>query len=637
MKESVELSGLEAKREGLFERIENKIETIEELRAFAEANEALSAEDLEAECERQLELIKSKFPEKQEKFLDYQVLNKAMTDFRQEHHRDIPINFEEGVENIETDYSGIKMEEADKEREEIEEEWAIGENISELTKDPDVAFLVKVDTFFENLVKKRKEMVELQDFFHSDKEEFYNRVAKIVGLDNPAMIEEAELIWGGYDLTLLCESNLAEKIIIKGATGTHFVGSVINVVSKGKDWQGSANHESNHNLGEMFEDRGNFYSAVWIDRLSQSINRLNTFKTGPKSIDFIVQREKRMLREIISEYCHDNFNEIIADIDRIGEGEINTFLSNFRRALYGMEKIIEQIEDPEIKELAETSLNEAEEGFAEILKIVGNIFFASKELGDIDKAKASLILFETGRLDQAVKYMSWHFGSKFDFLYCLRPVLQGSAYFSVADNLRGRAIEQSGLVGILGRDGVYGRTQTFDFTLAEKTGLESFFELENIRQLAKTLEQDPSLKLAEEDKNKFEPLFDNPTPEVISDLDNDEFLELVKKIVFIAERLAIPELVSFVQERVAYQYFARSIYRSVDDGDFAEPLDLFMRWPFAKELLLEVLTHDGGGFIDEYLERQGIKPSIEELRETGIGKFYQAVGLGEMIDKYPIY
>ncbi|MCX6712388.1 MAG: hypothetical protein NT041_01705, partial [Candidatus Vogelbacteria bacterium] len=233
---------------------------------------------------------------------------------------------------------------------------------------------------------------------------------------------------------------------------------------------------------------------------------------------------------------------------------------------------------------------------------------------------AALVLFHSENIDEVFKYLSWHFGSRFDFLVSLRPVLQGGAYFSIVEELaKGSPTAENQLLrsifGVASQP--TNRVETFDLKLAEKTDLSSFFELDNLRLLAETLDKDKdgSLKLTEQEKEKFERLFDNSSPEAVSRLTNDEFLELTEKILFITQRLELPKLAYFVLENMSYQYFAKRIYLAIEDDDFTEPSDLFKRWPFDKKLLLDVLIEDAGGFIEE------------SANEINIRKFYESLGL----------
>ena len=609
MNESVPISKQEIRRDELLARVENKVETIEELKVFAEVNEHLSVEELQIESDRQLELIKSKFSEKLGRLAEYKKVHSEL------------------MELIGPMDSILESEDFVASGELLDKENELTEKENELKKDTDVVFLVKVEKFFENLVKKRTETLQLQKLFQDNEKLFYVRLAVIMGLKKSGDLKDVGLIWGGYSLSLLCGDNLVSKIdsLEAGNNGCHFPGSVINAVSgKNKNWQSTVVHENNHNLEEMFGDSGTQYSDQLLNNLNAQMERLLRLREL-QAPEALMAGIEETIKNKVAEYCYQNFNEIVADIDRIGERGIATFLSNFRRALNAVEKFVEQVKDPEIKNWLMASLDETEENFAGILKDIGDMFFAAKELGDVDKAKASLILFHSENIDEALKYLSWHFGPRFDFLVSLRPVLQGGAYFPIIEKLAqgSPTAENRLLLSIFGvAPQPTNRAETFDLKLATKTDLSSFFELDNIRLLAETLAKDESLKLTEQEKEKFGQLFDDSSPETVSRLTNDEFLELVEKILFIAQRLELPKLVSFGLENISYQYFAKDIYRAIGDNDFTKPLDLFKRWPFDKSLLLNVLNDDGGYFIEECADK------------TNIQKFYQDLGLGEFFAEF---
>jgi len=430
----------------------------------------------------------------------------------------------------------------------------------------------------------------------------------------------------------LCDKDLALKIVTPGAIATHFLGSVVSVITKSRDWEKHARHENNHNLEEMFAGAGSFYAESLMMSLTHSLVRLNRLKELGAPL-VIITTEKKNFKKRISKYCHSNFHEIIADIDNLDDREINTFWVNFGRVLDLMETFVEQVEDLEMKELIKDSLIEMEENFAEILIKIGRMFFAAKELGDVDKAKAALILFQTERIDKALKYLSWHFGPQFDFLTCLRPVLQQGAYFSVIEFRMGWTLEQSILSQILGEDEILGRAKSFELRLAKEDGFESFWSLKNIRQLSVAVDNGTNLQLPDKEKEKFSTFFDNPAPEVILALSNDDFVELVQKVVFIAKRLDFPKLSSFVLGNVSYQFFAGKVYRAIDDDDFTKPLDLFKRWPFGLKVFLDVLEQDDGDFIGEYFKKTGMELTAESLRDSKIGKFYQNLGQSELMGK----
>ncbi|MCX6712068.1 MAG: hypothetical protein NT041_00050, partial [Candidatus Vogelbacteria bacterium] len=244
MKEGVPTSKLELRRDELLARVESKVETIEELKVFAEVNQPLSVEELQTESDRQLELIKSKFSEKLGLLAGYKKVHSELVEL---------------VGPIDSIFDLAKSEE---DVDLLDREIELNNREDELKKDTDVAFLIKVEKFFENLVKKRKETLELQKLFPSNKKLFYARIAVIVGLKDPKDLEAVTMIWSGYSLSLLCDDKLAQKVIrSKSVEACHFSGSVVNAISlHHKDWKNSVIHENNHNLEEMFGDNGHQYS-----------------------------------------------------------------------------------------------------------------------------------------------------------------------------------------------------------------------------------------------------------------------------------------------------------------------------------------------------------------------------------------
>ena len=242
------------------------------------------------------------------------------------------------------------------------------------------------------------------------------------------------------------------------------------------------------------------------------------------------------------------------------------------------------------------------------------MFFAAGEMGEVGKAKAALVLFEARKIDKAVKYLSWQLGPRFDFLFSLRPVLQGGAYFHNLDKRKDQIIASDLLASLFGTRPFISKAKSFDLALARETGLDSFFDLDNIRRLYKSLEEDANLKLSEDEKKGFVNVLDIFPFDKINNLKVDDFFEFVEKLSFIAKKLEIPDLENFALNRSPYHYFASKIYVALKSGDFSEAIEFFKRWPYAQDILISVLKDEASNF------------TSEKIRDTKLRSFYEAIG-----------
>jgi hypothetical protein len=617
MTESAPVSRHEAKREEIFERIEKKVETIEELRSFAEANGKLPPEELKVLCAQKLDEIKAKFPQKTDLLADYKRKELELAEMRSK------ISLPESEDEI---------EESDLDNFEKEDE--LESYLYQLSEeDTEISFLLRVEEFFVNLVKKREELLAWQELYETDKGAFFDKILPALKFDEEALpeLEVAPIIWGDYSLSLSLPPAFLAVIMRGKVEGIHFRDTVINIISEETDFDKTLRHENNHNLEEMFGRERNLYAGEIGHGLEAKIERLDRLKElrAPK---IFIEKEINGIKRFISDYCYKNFHEIVADIDNLEEREIHTFLANFYKIFKEIRRALGKIDDSELRISIEEGLEEVQGKFIEILKTIGNMFFAAKEMGDAGKAKASLILFEAKKIDKAVKYLSWHFGPQFDFLYSLRPVLQGEAYFPVVDKRRGRVVENDIFAAIFGESDLLSQGQSFDLALARETGPDSFFELNNIRRLSEALKADENLKLGEGDKEKFGGILSGFPFRKISSLKIEDFLEFVEKLFFVSKRLDIPELEVFALDRSPYQYFASKIYESIESDNFTEAIEIFKRWPYSQDVLISVLRDEIFSFSSDYKPLQSQELTPEKLRETNLWSFYESLGQQELLE-----
>jgi hypothetical protein len=649
---SVQKEKRETKREMLYEKIDKKVDIIENTRNFVKNISSLEPTDFEKECQNEMGSIKEFFdPDIQNKYLEVNELDGKCENL----HKQLQLREREIEEEIE------KLSE-EKYRELYGEEkglwdWKIIEELLEkdekyqnidillretqseinsLIKNDDVKFLRQMGRFFGSVAKKRKQVFATKEQYKVDPEKFWEALYEEIEELKDIEKDKIEISFSGLNINLIFPKNEFAKIRTdKRISGFHRSFTVFNFIKDGPDKNDTINHEENHNLSESFTDP--FGSLGDFSKDVESLNRLKELRAPA----FMINNGKKAIERKIKNYIYNFSHEIIADIDSIPKGDIHTFLFTFLRAYDKTVSSLRKIEDADVKNKIKNVLSQTEERFIEYIDRLSMAFFIANKLGgekDQEKLKYAIILFGPDKLRKAEKYIRNRVGEKnYDMLINLRSFLGKGSYFNhflqfVERYGKDEKLKKSELLhAILGE-----RSSTMlRRAMAEKSISASFFHLHNIKRLFKLVVEIDSdnvkkiSSLIEKEKigqleyiDFYEAVDDDP-----SLLKMDNILELDKNLKYIAEKLSVPEFGSLVEERLAYYFFDRNYEKAMRMDNFSELESIYQNWPLSKEVFKRQILNTIEFLLSDYEDYQNKDYTEKTIKTSNYWIFLTKIGM----------
>lgn len=606
----------EQKREELYQTVEQKVQAIIEIKQFIQEKQGLPYAEFCQAVEYFKKSITDRFGEEtnqqvirlEELIKENQALNEKLIEF-----------FAKGDE-IEVIYLKEYQELYDKSEE-------IGQELEILSNDDNLVFIKKINDFFSSTTLKKRQVKEASELYEKDKEEFIAHLRKklSIELSSDAIVN---IEFSGLNINIILKNEDFEKLVGSETTfGVHYLGTVINIL-KENNFEEAKKHEENHNLSDSFTEHS-FDKENLLNYLKISIDRYHTQKKI-KTPQVFIDNELNIIKKLLTEYHHNNFNELIADLDILTDGNIYTFYSNFSSALTRLFKFVKTSNDDEIKKLILDNIEVMINNFSKLMREFATIFFAAKRIGKIEEAKAAIILFEHDNLAKVFRHLRSY--KNFEFYERIFPLIhQGSFYKQLTKKTERYKIE--------------------DF-LFEKIGLRKdlrlllaiedcdspvyFFNLPNLKRLCEILKNDHCELTIEEEqalKNNIDNFLDNI--ELICDfftIKNFTFKQIIEIDGYLKEIgrvLKVDSFETFVERNIAFTYIQSCFIGAIEQGDLSSLILISQNWPFDPKIITrgisELLTKDL--LKDYYRKKTGKKFNLQGLKQTDLWELLKKLEL----------
>lgn len=631
------------KRKFLYEKLEEKVESILELRSFAKNHEKDNLDDLEVNIKL-----------KQQKLLDDYFSRGFITMEEKGKLASFPEIIREGhelsqllmKEEAKANLTSSNEQEYNQKRAQFEkEEKRLDEIMAEYVAEEsniDLNFLKKAGVFLDTILLKKQTVIEMEEMYKTSPEEFYATVQEQCGLDMTVAKDNYNVSFPGYSIVIeLSEVDFNQWTREKGTQGVKIAGTAFIILKDTEGKEKTLNHEENHNLSESFVPDVQ-YADIFSQRIGLILEmndeverRLSTATTSEKQ-DLIKAKEyvKINLPKLIDNYAFENFSEIIADIDRLGDKEINTYLWNYIEWVNKIEEIAEKTGNEEIKAILEQGLRTSRLQFVDYINKLSNIFFVSEKLGEIDQAKGAIILFKHKQINKAEKYLKHHFGEeKYNTYKSLQPLISGGVYFKDIEkmdklfkDIKFMSLEGKKDIGLEDFNLKAGEELMSD--IIERNGLPAFLRMDNLRNLALSLKEH-TIDLSEEEKSNLrESVLKTSWLEsvIFNKYEAKDLGEIDTYLKEIGEHLGIDELKEITEEKISVDLVSCSLFKCFSKKNYDSLLEAYNIWPFGKSLFqfalvkpfIKMLSFMREEFAEdknfiEFLEKIEINQRIKEI------------------------
>jgi len=572
----------ELERQALYERIDQKVEMIRDVRIFVKNSSSLGFDDFREECLKKMETIKAFFDQSVidkfseliklgetrkslEKQLElrkeeiakeiYDLSDEEFEKRYQEIHGDSPEDF------FDRDWFVEMTCDEDKKYKSIDEALNKADNqIFSLLKNDDVDFIKKFNDFFADIISKRGLVIKAEGRYKADPVKFLRNFENI-------RTDKIEVLFSGINVNIIIPPEDFLKIFPdKICDGFHRSASIYNFIKDRDGKEGTINHEENHNLAESF------VPSPLVDFLRQfniRLDRLNKLVEA-KAPKCILDATIDLLEMTITRYTNDYFNEIVADIDRIPDREIKTFLAKFLNSYEDIVDLLDEIGDDEIRRRIFKNLEVTEKPFIEYIDKLSIIFLAINKFGneeDREKIKGAIILFGPNNLYKVEKYARHILGEEvYDALLAFRPLLGDESYFKELSRFS-RSLDSEGYSAKDRFEQIIWGTvldntpnKRLNRSMVRKKIPASFFNPNNLKKLNELLETLDGAEEKDDQLKTLSQLIERSFIESIDFLkifkDNpslfnlDTALEMEKYLKNIGNKLGIPEFGELIKKKV---------------------------------------------------------------------------------------
>jgi hypothetical protein len=631
VKRKISESKLE-QREVLYEKVDYKVQKIIELRRLADECKNLPPEEIGKKFESAYQVICQKF--------DSDTINELLQLEKLQQERDqlfAPQDDEDLSENK-------KMEQD----EFIEAQFhRLNQAIDTLLSDDDVMFLHQVKIFMDTLVKKRKQVLEVQQQYQENKEKFLEFLAATFRFNK----EKTELFkqnvsgidFIGYSVIILINSNAFDALYNTNGAGSYYSRTVFITIKNQEENQSTIQHEIKHNLIESFIPVAKqFYAKNFISSVRNKIEQLKGLQeiNAPEGV---IDDCKHKLQESVRLYYQSGSNEMIADMDRIAGGNLRAYFFYFTETLDELNTFLGQLEDSEGKDIVTAALTEMKKNFIKSIITLSNIFAVAEEENKIEIAQALLVLFKLEQINKVERQIK-RLCPRYDFYRCFQPLL--GLYWQNIQLIVEHKSAASQLARIFGKSYSESESNKLLEELEMKTSAANFFTIDNLEQLLKILDKQENLSLTQEERQKIESLLKNNdkcleislaalnlSPD-LKKVENILALDgLLKKI---AEKLNIPELTRFIEEAMSIQFSIRYYDKAIGSDDFSEFAQFYNKWQSGglsvkgiDDFLLAIVSSEE--IYDDYEDREedGLKYNKKSITQSNFWKFLESIGLDQ--------
>lgn len=455
--------------------------------------------------------------------------------------------------------------------------------IKGLEKNKDIIFLHKVEIFLNDLIKKKEKVLELQEFFLEN--DILPEAELPINLQG-VNFEEVDIDFSGYCINLIFKEGAYNDFFQDSSSGRYFKGTVFNAIDGSvPNVDKVIAHEEMHGLTDSFSEKP-FYVKELIEELGNRIASIAAVKSKNEMV-FKITGGYTSVLQIINRYMSRQYEEIVADIDSLANGNINTFLTDFKKAAVEVRKLLNTTVDEDVKERLLTEWIKEEDKFIKYLAHLSMAIFVSQKTEHFDDLSSLLILFKPGETIKLEKeYLKEKIGPDvFLFYVAIQPLLlpggfikdlkseQQSDYGMILDKLIENIDRET--INPESTD-IICRSLMLEFK--KYLGEESFFDLDRLAILNITLERiDLDSLLTEEDREEMQ--------ESINRLDftsvnligqtTAETLKLLEDIYGIIEKLNLKNLEESVVALILEEYVSEAV-RTEQFDDFEK---VYSEWP----------------------------------------------------------
>lgn len=429
------------KKESLYEKVEMKTQLILAFRRMVEENGNLSTEDLAAKLHAGLEDVKKKLGT--EKIAQYALLLENMQrnfeikeriyEIDNELYPEIYIDDDDEGE----DDANQAIEGSDLSDEEIKAQGELGEELEMLSgesenlereihnslMDNDISFLLKLVRFYESIIRKKKRTLKLLSLIRE------KQAHVLRSLFNGYKFEKDPIVMStGVCINIILSPKDYEALYGGNSNGVHITtGEPINVIRDRIGKESTIMHEENHNISESFAP-----SAFLIDSFIKKLEKEMSYIDDGDYPDFFIDRAKQGIENGITEYYKQNYYEIIADIDRLPEGDTSTFMSNYSQTENKLKQFASGVKDEKFRSRLHQRIDDMEKNFLIYFNNLSNIFYAANKIGRTEEAKALMILFGKGDGSRKIERHLRNYDQKYDDHVLIRRFTGEGDYMKAA-------------------------------------------------------------------------------------------------------------------------------------------------------------------------------------------------------------
>ncbi len=603
------------KRDALYEQIDRKVAIIKDLKNFILKVANHDSEQLHKIFNEKKQQIHNIFSTNiLEQYTEYKILNKKHAFLIDELTK-----FEENYD--EDDYSFYENNDYIKLSEKASD---MVELINQIRDNTDVLFLLRLDTFFDTLIKKKNQV------------EYYKRRYEDEGLDAFDFEGDAntiEVFFSGYSINVIFESTEYEKKFGHTTGGKHFPFTIFNVIKDNSSKDDIIQHEQNHNITESFSGEP-FYADNLIDHIQEQITFINKLSNDDVP-DFIIDSSKKQLQNTVKNYTYYNYAEILADIDSLKHGKIYTFASNFLKTSDTIRDLITKTDDIELKNLLQNSWADAEKQFETYIKKLSNVLFVGKKTDHLNDITSAIILFKPNDIQNIEKYTKYKVGAEnFEFYSALHPLLEDGNYLEIfnthfetpSDTILNAIFGEKPLdTYTLGSERLYKKIQ-------RQSEPKSFLNHQTINKLAQLVQNEKFvITLSTNDKEILKEQFFNFDSNLIDFTSDtiDNTLLLINNFALISKKLDVPEILNYALNSTSYQ----ALDTAIQTDNFDNLALLYKKSPILQDALRTIiLQHASEGWIfEDYKLSDDIQHTQKTLQNSNFWSFLKQIQLDEEV------
>lgn len=504
--------------------------------------------------------------------------------------------------------------------------------------DFDAAFLYKINKFGQRIIKKRRQVIDLEKIYSEDKARFFTDFFKQAGV-NEFSSAGCEVYFAGPNVNLIVPDAIFDGAFNANMNsyGEHLANSVFNIVkSSGNDAAAILREEGRNLIESAFIDMKE--KDYFVKQLRCQIK---IFPDDSYTEQLNTELIKNEIRPMF-DYVFQIFSELAVDFDSIPDGKINIFLSRFLAVVEKVPAVLEKISNEKYKSAASELWEEIKIEYIELLRKVYRIYFSASKIDKRREAQAALILF----VPEEIKKMRGanglrkaennlaEYDQRFEVLVRLQPLVVISNFFKPDKENNGEIKD----VNLQLKE-----SDRFLMRIKEKIGLTSFFYPENVRYIAEYLEKYGQNLLDSKDIDniklnlkfrssdiKGRMFFDNPYFHAAENV-----IGYLIRLKTISTILSSVDLLNTAENLLSYFLINYCFLKDLDKNDFSEMEKIVDEWPLSPESLKNALYNsiDITHIIASYSRPGQPAPDKQAIMATNFWKFLIKAGLDKTIEE----